>query len=384
MRVPLLDLKRQYLYIRPEIDYEIAKIVMEGRYIMGPEVKQFEEEFKTYIGTTYGLGVASGTDALVIILRSIAYTLTGNEYFKKEDLIITPSFTFTATGDAILRAGATPLFIDIDARNFNLNLEAVEEILKQDKTFKKIKGIVVVHLFGNPVNMNKVLELAETYGIFVVEDCAQATGSEWEGKKVGSFGIASAFSFFPTKNLGGFGDGGFITTNSTAIYNIAKILKNHGGEDKYSATLIGYNSRLDTIQAGILKVKLRYLDQFLERRKKIAQYYDHNLKDIPFIITPLPPSPPSIHTYNQYTIRITNNNRDRVKDRLKEVGIESMVYYPIPLHKMKVFKNRSIIPTPLTTTEMICNEVLSLPIEPLLTEEELEYVVSSIKSILVY
>ena len=377
MNIPLLDLKREYDYMKNDVNEAIKKCLQHQKWILGEEVKELEKKVSEYIGIKYCVGVASGTDALVISLRALAIKKRKKNYWEKEDLIITTPFTFTATGDAILRSGATPLFIDVNLDTLNIDIEKVEEVLNSEYS-SKIVGILPVHLYGNPCEIEEMKKLAEKYNLFVVEDCAQSFGAEYNGKKTGSFGDINAFSFFPSKNLGGFGDGGMVGTDDEKLFGISEMLRKHGGKDKYNVNYIGYNSRLDTIQAGILLAKMKYLNEFNIRRRKISQIYSEELKNIEFIKTPVEKNS-GFSVYNQYTIRIKNGKRDELKKYLEENGIKTAIYYPLPLHKMKVFEGKSEIFGSLENSEKLCEEVLSLPIEPLLTESEIEYVVSKVK-----
>lgn len=372
MRIPFLDLGRQHKVLQKDIDRALSEVFKKQKWILGDEVKLLEEKISKYLKTNYAVGVNSGTDALVIALRALALKTKGKEYFDSENEIITPSFTFTATGEAIVRAGATPVFVDIEPETFNINPEEVKKAIN-----KNTVGLLPVHLFGQPANMEQIVEIARENSLFVVEDVAQAFGSRWNGKFAGSIGDAGCHSFFPSKNLGGFGDGGMITTNDAEIADYARWLRAHGGKDKYNVDYIGYNSRLDTIQAAFLLVKLNYLETFIKMRRELAAYYNENLKGMDQIVLPLEERK-AFHTYNQYTIRV-KNKRDWFQEKLKEKGIPTMIYYPVPLHKMKVFKNKARIKTELRETEKACQEVLSLPIEPLLNNTEKEAIIQAIK-----
>ncbi len=293
--------------------------------------------------------------------------------------MITTPFTFTATGDAILRSGATPLFVDIELESYTINPELIKKVL--DKYGSKVKGIVPVHLYGHPCNMDEIMDIAREYNLFVVEDCAQSFSTKWDGKMTGSFGDVGCFSFFPSKNLGGFGDGGMITTNNEEVAEVIRMLLKHGGKDKYNVDHIGYNARLDTIQAAVLLAKMQYIDEFTERRRKIASIYNEELKDLNWLKTPYE-HPKAYHVYHQYTIRLTGKDRNQLQRYLKENGIDSMVYYPVPLHKMKVFINNGMeIFESLENSELASKSVLSLPIEPLMEEREVDIIVETIKQI---
>lgn len=377
MNVPVLDLKQEYNYMKKDIDEAIARCLDHQKWIFGPEVKDLEDSIAKYIGVKHCIGASSGTEALVLSLRALSIKLKGQEYFDKADEIITTPFTFTATGDAILRSGATPVFVDIDPVTYNMNTESVKKYLSQ--TAGKVVGIIPVHLYGQSCNMDDILELAKEHKLFVVEDVAQAFGGVWKNKKLGAIGITGCFSFFPSKNLGGFGDGGMVSTDSDEISDMIRMLIKHGGKDKYNVDHIGYNARLDTIQASILLVKYRYIDEFNAKRVKVAGQYNIKLKDISSIEVPFPHANAS-HVFHQYTISVDSGKRDGLQKFLREKGIDTMIYYPIPLHKMRVFDNRSKTVGPLSESEKAAEEVLSLPIEPLQSDEATSYVADAVRA----
>lgn len=370
--IPMLDLTVETLYQYSDIEEGIDNVIRKSNFILGDEVRKLEEKIANYVGTRYAVGVSSGTDALVLSLRALAIKNKKKEFFDKEDLIITTPFTFTATGEAILRAGATPLFVDIDIDTYNIDPEQVEKAVK--KYGSRVKGIIPVHLYGQPCNMDEIMRIAKEYDLFVVEDCAQSFGAKWEGKQTGSFGDTGCFSFFPSKNLGGFGDGGMITTNDGELYELLLMLRKHGGKDKYNVDHIGYNARLDTIQAAVLLARFDYIEEFTQKRRKIAQIYNESLKAINWIKTPRVLSK-AFHVYHQYTIKINGKDRDVVQRKLKKKGIQTMVYYPVPLHKMRVFQNNSMeIFGKLENSELASEQVLSLPIEPLYRRETANHI----------
>jgi len=380
-RIPMLDLKLEYEHMKENIDSAIKRCLEHQRWILGPEVKELEEKISEYIGVKHCIGVSSGTEALVLSLRALAIKLKGEEYFSRDKEIITSSFTFTATGDAILRSGAIPAFVDIDPKTYNINLIKIREYLKENAS--KVIGIIPVHIYGQACNMDEVMGIAQTYGLFVVEDVAQAFGGMWSGKKLGAIGTTGAFSFFPSKNLGGFGDGGMIVTNDNEIAEIVRMLLKHGGKDKYNVDHIGYNARLDTLQASILLAKFKYINEFNERRRKIAEIYNKRLAGIDGLVLPmsdsLSPLISNYDVYHQYTVRVLNGKRLELQKYLKERSIDTMIYYPLPLHKMKVFEGRMRIVDGLEESEKAVEEVLSLPIEPLMREEDIIFIASSIR-----
>ncbi len=375
-KIPMLDLYAEYLYMKEEIDLAIKKCLEHQKWILGPEVKELEDKVAEYIGVRHCIGVSSGTDALLLSLRALAINLKGKEYFDKTDEIITTPFTFVATGDTILRAGATPLFVDIDPSTYNINPEKIRQALSFKPRNSNVIGIIPVHLYGQACQMDEITDIAKEYNLFIIEDVAQAFGGEWKGRKLGSIGKIGCFSFFPSKNLGAFGDAGMVATNDDKVAELIRMLRVHGGRDKYNVEILGYKSRLDTLQAAILLVKLKYIDEFNRKRNKIAQIYNEGLKDIEGIVLP---SLTDGHVYHQYTIRILDGKRDVLKNYLKEKGIESMVYYPLPLYKMKVFEGRCKIFEELKEAEKASKEVLSLPIEPLMLEEVVYRVIEVIK-----
>jgi dTDP-4-amino-4,6-dideoxygalactose transaminase len=362
--IPPIDLARQYTTIRDEIEADVLEILASGRYIGGDVVTAFETEFAGYIGTEAGISCNSGTDALYLALRALAIGVG--------DAVIVPSFTFIATAETVSAVGATPIFVDIDPVTFAIDPTSLEAAIT-DRT----KAIIPVHLFGHPAPMDRILEIARDRGLKVIEDCAQATGAMWGDRRVGSIGDIGCFSFFPTKNLGAFGDGGMVTTNDPTIAQQMRVLKEHGSPRRYHHTEIGINSRLDTIQAAILRVKLRWLDRWNVARSEVAARYTTMLTSIPGLV--LPQEAPDARTvWNQYTIRVDRNDatiRDRLRERLLDRDIVSMVYYPLSLHQQPVYA----APVSLPESERAAREVLSLPMFPELTETEQERIVDALK-----
>lgn len=393
----MLDLKRECEYMKEDIDSAIRNCLEHQKWILGPEVKELEDKIAEYAGVKHCIGCSSGTEALVLSLRALAIKTKGQEYFDRSDLIITTPFTFTATGDAILRSGATPVFVDIDPVTFNIDPVMIRSYLtsQQSDHSTKIVGIIPVHLYGLSCEMDEIMKIADEHNLFVVEDVAQAFGGKWHGSKdlsheqtdysttqpldqfpkmLGSIGNTGAFSFFPSKNLGGFGDGGMVSTSDDEINGLVRMLLKHGGKDKYNVDHIGYNARLDTLQAAVLLAKFKYIDEFNERRRRIASAYNEGLKDIAGLVLPLALSPVPFadhgHVFHQYTVRVLNGRRDDLQKFLKDKGISTMVYYPFPLNKMKVFVGRSQAFGELPVSELAVDEVLSLPVEPLMDDAE--------------
>ncbi len=396
--VPMLDLLREYEYLKDSIDRAVERCLTHQKWILGPEVKELEGEIARYLGAKHCIGVSSGTDALVLSLRALAIKMKGREYFDRNDRIITTPFTFTATGDAILRAGATPVFVDIDLRTYNVDPAAIEDYLSHhaasDEPHARVVGIIPVHLYGMACDMDAIMRIAADHRLFVLEDTAQAFGGTWQGKKLGAIGTAGAFSFFPSKNLGGFGDGGMISTDDDEIADLARMLLKHGGKDKYNVDHVGYNGRLDTIQAAVLLAKLPHIDEFNEGRRRIAESYTAGLHGMPGLVLPVDHAPcqpvqgvasepflPRGHVFHQYTIAVGAGKRDALQGALAANEVSSMVYYPFPLHKMKVFKDgAAICASKLSCAEEACATVLSLPIEPLFTADETVYVVEAVRT----
>jgi len=343
----------------------IQKVVRDGQFIMGPNVKSFEEEVATYLGVRHAIAVNSGTDALVIGLRALGVG-PGDE-------VITTPLTFFATAEAVHSVGATPVFVDIDPESFNIDVSQVEAAITE-----RTKAIIPVHLYGRPCEMDTLLSIARKYHLNVVEDAAQAFGAMLRGQKVGTFGDVAALSFFPSKNLGGFGDGGMIVTNRDEVADVARALRVHGSRRKYYNELVGYNSRLDEIQAAILRVKLPRLDASNDGRRRVAAWYNELLQDVRGVKVSIP-NEDVHHVYHQYTIRITGVNRDLVQARLRDRGISTMVYYPVPLHKLAVYSGRNLH---LPHSETAAAQVLSLPIWPQMTRETVETVVTALREAL--
>jgi dTDP-4-amino-4,6-dideoxygalactose transaminase len=338
-------------------------VVGSGRYILGEQVAAFEQEFAAYCGTRFAVAVSSGTEALHLALRACG--------IKPGDEVITPSFTFVATAEAIAYCGATPVFVDIEPNSFNISPAKIEP-----KISPKTKAILPVHLFGLSCDMAKIMAMAAKYHLFVIEDCAQSTGAAWAKRRVGSFGQAGCFSFFPTKNLGCFGDGGLITTNDAGLADELKTLRGHGSRRTYYYDLIGYNSRLDELQAAILRVKLLHLAKYFEARRQHASFYCQELKEIKEIVLPAEPTG-SYHTFNQFTLLA--ERRDELLAHLKSRQIGAMVYYPLSLHLQKAFAALGYHAGDLPESEQVQHQVISLPIFPELERSEQLSVCQAVK-----
>ncbi|NER24246.1 MAG: DegT/DnrJ/EryC1/StrS family aminotransferase [Symploca sp. SIO1C2] len=371
--IPPLDLKRQYQLIGEQVSAAVQEILSSGYYIGGSPVKSFEQQFAAYQGVSQCVSCNSGTDALYLALRALQ--------IEPGDEVITTPFTFIATAEVISVIGAQPVFVDIDAATFNLDVTQIASAIT-DKT----KAIIPVHLFGQPVDMDAIMSLAQAHNIAVIEDSAQAAGAQWAGKKVGSMGHLGCFSFFPTKNLGACGDGGAVVTNDENLAASMRMLKEHGSRQRYQHEETGINSRLDALQAAILSIKLSYLDQWNDARRQLAGTYNQLLQLLPGVVVPQE-TPNSQAVWNQYTILLTQDSssgsyRDQVRQRLQQQGVSSMVYYPIPLHLQPVYQHLGYQPGDFPVSEQICNQVLSLPMFPELSGEEQQQVVYSLKDCL--
>ncbi|NDJ16395.1 aminotransferase class I/II-fold pyridoxal phosphate-dependent enzyme [Myxacorys almedinensis] len=366
--IPPFDLSEQFKTIGSDINQAVLEVLASGRYIGGATVENFEHQFATYIGNSECVTCNSGTDALYLALRSLNIG-AGDE-------VITSPFTFIATAETISAVGATPIFVDIDPQTFTLNLDQVETAMTP-----KTKAIVPVHLFGQPVDMTRLMSIAATHTIAVIEDCAQATGAEWSGQKVGSIGHIGCFSFYPTKNLGACGDGGAITTNDPELAATIKMLRDHGRRRGYYHEEHGVNSRLDAVQAAILQIKLRHLDAWNEQRCQIADRYHRLLSPLPGIVLPQQLAGGQ-SVWNQYTIRVNETEpgrRDAIKSAIAQQGVISMIYYPYPLHQQPIYKSLGYPIGQLPEVDRAAREVLSLPMFPELSNEQQDQVVYSLK-----
>ncbi|WP_028776627.1 DegT/DnrJ/EryC1/StrS family aminotransferase [Shimazuella kribbensis] len=362
-KIPLLDLTEQYNGIREEVRDAIDRVLESGHYILGPETKAFEAEVAEFCGVKHAIGVGNGTDALQLVLDAAGV--------KEGDEVITTPFTFFASAEVVSQLKATPVFVDIDPKTYNLDVEQLKKAITP-----KTKAIIPVHIFGQPAEMDQIMELADEHNIFVLEDAAQAIGSEFKGKRIGSWGHAATFSFFPTKNLGGYGDGGMIVTNDDELAAKLRILRVHGSSPKYYHSMIGYNSRLDEIQAAALRIKLRHLDDWNNARAEKAEYYNKKLAELP-IVTPHHAENRK-HIYHLYNVQ--TEDREGLMAHLKENGIASGIYYPLPLHLQEVYKELGYKEGDLPNAETISQKIFALPLYPELEEETIDHIVQVVRN----
>ncbi|MDP3042504.1 MAG: DegT/DnrJ/EryC1/StrS family aminotransferase [Candidatus Omnitrophota bacterium] len=367
MKIAALDLKKQIAPIRRELDAAIKEVIDNTSFILGAGVDKFERQVVAYSGAKYAIGVSNGTDAISLALLALG--------IKAGDGVICPAFTYYATAGAIAAMGARPVFADIGRDTYNISLEGVEKILSRKNKFK-IKAIIPVHLYGMCADMDGILKLARKYKIKVVEDTAQAFGAEYRGKKAGTLGDCGTVSFYPGKNIGAFGDAGLILTNNKGLAEKLKILRNQGNKNKYYHLVLGRNNRMDSIQAVVLDVKLKYLDEWNKKRQEVAQYYNKNLAGLG-IKTPFVPSY-TTHIYHQYTLRAPVSNKGFV-EYLQSHGIDSRVFYPVPLHLQKCFKYLGYKIGDFPEAEKAARQTFTLPIYPELSLEEKDYIIQSVR-----
>jgi dTDP-4-amino-4,6-dideoxygalactose transaminase len=385
LQIPLLNLKKQYESLQKELEESVLKVMRSSQYILSSNVSRFEKKIAKYTGSKYAVSCANGTDALVLSLKALGIS-SGDE-------VITTSFTFFATSEAISSVGATPIFVDVDKNTYNIDPSKIEE-----KITKKTKAIMPVHIFGQPADMDKINNIAKKHKLFVIEDACQAIGATYKNKNIGNLADVACFSFFPTKNLGGFGDGGIITTNNENIYKIITALRNHGsgnlgleayniinssninskkyeGQLKYYNYLIGYNSRLDEIQAAILLVKLKQIDTWNNLRIKKAAYYNKKLKNTSLVLPKIANNVKSV--FHLYILQ--SEKRDKLAAFLNEKGIATGIYYPIPLHLQIVYKNLGYSKGDLEVSEYLSKRTFAIPLYPELTKQEQDYIIEKIQ-----
>ncbi|MGA7075708.1 MAG: DegT/DnrJ/EryC1/StrS family aminotransferase [Halobacteriota archaeon] len=360
--IPFVDLRREYAEIESEINQAISSVLDRGVFILGEEVDKFEAAFSTYTGTKYGVSVNSGSDALFLALKALGIGANSE--------VITVSHTYVSTVDSIVRCHAKPVFVDIEPDTYTINTDEIEE-----KITNLTKAILPVHLYGHPADMDQILKIARRYGLSVVEDACQAHGAEYRGRKVGCFGDAGCFSFYPTKNLGSYGDGGMVVTDDHDVAKKVAMLRNYGQQTKYHHDFVGLNSRLDELQASILRVKLSYLDDWNESRRRLSELYTEML-EATNIITPIEKNYAK-HVYYLFVVRLPQ--RDECQSLLQKGGVQTHIHYPIPVHKQKAYAEIGDT-THLPATESACKAILSLPLYPFLTPDEVADVVGVIKN----
>jgi dTDP-4-amino-4,6-dideoxygalactose transaminase len=405
MQIPFFELNRQYLSIQEEIDQAVARVFKSGWYILGEELKAFETEFSAYCCSRYAVGVGSGTDALQLALLACGV--------KPGDEVITVPNTAVPTVVAIIATGARPVLVDIDPKTYTMDPDRLKSYLEIQTLPLKAKAVVPVHLYGHPADMAPIIDIAKKYGLRVIEDACQAHGAEYRGTKVGTLGDAGCFSFYPTKNLGGYGDGGMVVVNEEPLANHLRMLRNYGEESKYRNTVYGYNSRLDELQAAVLRVKLRHLDAWNQRRRSIAALYRKLLPDTDMSFPcsdtdislsrsdkslPLPhadaaqslphadtglvlpyEAPYARHIYHLYVVR--SHERDSLQQKLKEKGIFTSIHYPMPIHYQKAYQSLGYARGDFPVAEQFSSRILSLPLYPELTDEQIEYVCHTIATL---
>lgn len=369
--IQMVDLKGQYEKIKDEVNQGIQDCIDATAFINGPAVMEFQKDFENYLQVKHVIPCANGTDALQIAMMALG--------LKPGDEVIVPAFTYVATAEVIGLLGLKPVMVDVDADTFNIEIENLEKYITANT-----KAIVPVHLYGQSADMEKVMKFAEKHKLFVIEDNAQAIGADYTfadgtSKKTGSIGHIGCTSFFPSKNLGCYGDGGALMTNDDELAAKIRMISNHGQEKKYYHKVLGCNSRLDTIQAAVLKVKLKHLNNYSAARNKMANYYDEHLKDIDAIEIPVRASN-SNHVFHQYTLKIKNGKRDDLQAYLKEKGVTSMIYYPLPLYRQEAFQQYVEDGFSLPVTEDLCKEVLSLPVHTEFDQDVQDYIISEIKN----
>ncbi len=371
--IKMVDLAAQYQRIKPEVDSAMAEVLETTQFIKGKQVKKFEDDLAAYLGAKQVISCANGTDALQIAMMALG--------FQPGDEVITASFTYVATAEVIALLKLKPVLVEVNPETFTIDPAAIEKAITP-----KTKAIVPVHLFGQCADMEAIMMVAQQHNLYVIEDNAQAIGADYTfgngtKKKSGTIGTVGTTSFFPSKNLGCYGDGGAMNTNDEELAKKIRMIANHGQSVQYVHDEIGVNSRLDTLQAAVLNVKLQYLDDYAARRISVADFYDASFKDLKNVQTPVRASYSS-HVFHQYTLKLSNVNRDEVRKKLADKGIPSMIYYPIPLHMQKAYKDDRYKEGMFPVTEELCKSVLSLPIHTEFQAEELEFITHTFKEII--
>ena len=366
MIVPLLDLKQQNSVLANELRAVFDRVLMSGMFILGPEVEALENECAALLGVRHAIGVSSGTDAILLALMTLRIGL-GDE-------VVCPSFTFFATAGCVARSGATPVFCDSSGADFNASAADMESRITPGT-----RALMPVHLFGQPAGMDEIMELARRRNLYVIEDAAQALGASFGRRKAGTIGTFGTYSFFPSKNLGGFGEGGLLVTDDDALAEKARVLRGHGAKERYFHTEVGGNFRIDALRAALLRVKLPYLNEYSARRRENARYYTERLSDISHISLPVSVSGRD-HIWNQFTMRIHDGRRDALREFLRKREIGCEIYYPLPLHLQECFANIAESPAVLPKAELLSREVLSIPIFPELTRTQQDLVIEVIRS----
>lgn len=363
MKVDVFTLKKQYEEIKDEISQPIENVMRSGSFIMGEDVGSFEAEFAEYCGVKYGVGVNSGTDALFLACLACG--------IGRGDEVIVMPYTYIATVLAVSMTGARPVFVDIEENTCNIDASKIESAVT-----KRTKAILPVHLYGHPADMDPIKEIAKKYDLKIIEDCAQAHGALYKNKKVGGFGDAGCFSFYPTKNLGAFGDGGCVVTDSEEIKKRLLLLRDYGRKDRYFHVLKGFNSRLDTLQAAVLRIKLKHLDRWNEKRRKNASLYTALFKDKKIEITLPYEADYARHVYHLYTVRV--KDRTRIIEALADKGVRTLIHYPLPIHLQEAYNDLGYKKGDFPVSERCCGEILSLPMYPELGSDEINYVVEAL------
>ncbi|MCH7972159.1 MAG: DegT/DnrJ/EryC1/StrS family aminotransferase [Chloroflexi bacterium] len=363
--MPFVDLKSQSIALKQDVLRRIGRIIDDSSFVSGAEVEEFEQKFAEYCGVNHAVGVANGTDAIMLALRALN--------IGQGDEVITAANTFVATLEAIVHAGARPVLVDINADTYNIDVDKIESHITP-----RTKAIIPVHLYGQSADMGPILELARERGMYVIEDAAQAHGAAYRGQTVGSMGTAGCFSFYPAKNLGAFGDGGAVVTSDDEVASSLRALRDHGSSKKYQHEVIGYNSRLDSMQAAVLNVKLDLIDTWNQQRRKSAHTYDEFLAEVPQIVTPVI-GEGSTHVYHLYVIRVVEMSRDSLVSELRDRGVQTGIHYPYPVHLTGAFWTLGYPEGSFPIAENHANQIVSLPMYPEITESQIRYVVDQIK-----